>query len=189
MFHRHSLRIGALLLAVGLTACGTDDASSAGDGYGQPSASTPVATTSAATPSGSGSDGYSTAPQSTSNSSAPSADAPTVQLSDSPLGEILTDAEGFTLYLFTKDGDGGVPTCEGGCAAAWPAAIADTEAAAGDGIDPSLVTTVDTPNGPQLKIGKWPLYRYASDAAPGDTGGQGSGGVWFVVGADGKPIK
>jgi predicted lipoprotein with Yx(FWY)xxD motif len=40
-----------------------------------------------------------------------------------------------------------------------------------------------------LKVGKWPLYRFAGDAAPGDTNGQGSGGVFFVVGADGKLIK
>ena len=40
-----------------------------------------------------------------------------------------------------------------------------------------------------LKVGKWPLYRFAGDAAPGDINGQGSGGVWFVVGADGKLIK
>ena len=33
-----------------------------------------------------------------------------------------------------------------------------------------------------LKAGAWPLYRFAGDAAPGDTNGQGSGGVWFVVG-------
>jgi len=35
----------------------------------------------------------------------------------------------------------------------------------------------------------WPLYRYAGDAAAGDTNGQGTGSVWYVVGADGQPIK
>ena len=34
-----------------------------------------------------------------------------------------------------------------------------------------------------------PLYRYAPDKAAGDTNGQGTGGIWFVVGADGKLIK
>ena len=29
--------------------------------------------------------------------------------------------------------------------------------------------------------GLMPLYFYASDANPGDTTGQGVGGVWFVV--------
>jgi predicted lipoprotein with Yx(FWY)xxD motif len=27
----------------------------------------------------------------------------------------------------------------------------------------------------------WPLYYYIGDKAPGDTNGQGLGGVWFVV--------
>jgi len=38
-------------------------------------------------------------------------------------------------------------------------------------------------------MGKWPLYRFAGDAAPGDTNGQGSGGSWFVIGTNGKLIK
>ena len=33
----------------------------------------------------------------------------------------------------------------------------------------------------QLKAGKWPLYRFAGDEAPGDVNGQGSGDVWFVA--------
>ncbi len=32
------------------------------------------------------------------------------------------------------------------------------------------------------------LYFYTPDAAAGDTGGQGVGGVWHVVGADGNTI-
>ena len=41
----------------------------------------------------------------------------------------------------------------------------------------------------QLVAGKWPLYTYGGDAAPGDVTGQGSGGVWFAVGVDGKLIS
>ena len=115
--------------------------------------------------------------------------APSIQLADSDLGRVLVDANGLTLYLFTKDGDGGVPTCAGGCATAWPPALLSDAPVVGDGIDPALVTTVDTPEGKQLKIGKWPLYRFAGDAAAGEINGQASGGVWFVVGADAKSIK
>jgi predicted lipoprotein with Yx(FWY)xxD motif len=115
--------------------------------------------------------------------------APSIQVAESTFGSIITDAEGFTLYLFTKDGEGGVPTCVDGCATAWPPAIVDGPIVVGPGIDPALVTTVDTINGPQLKIGKWPLYRYAGDTAPGETGGQASGDVWFVVGTDATSIR
>ncbi len=114
---------------------------------------------------------------------------PSISLADTDLGQVLVDENGMTLYLFTKDGDGGVPTCAGGCATAWPAALVGDAPVVGDGIDPSLVTTVDTPEGKQLKIGKWPLYHFSGDTAAGEVGGQGSGGVWFVVGPDAKGIK
>jgi predicted lipoprotein with Yx(FWY)xxD motif len=114
-----------------------------------------------------------------------------VQLVETDLGRILVDAGGRTLYLFTPD-EAGSPTCVDGCAQAWPPLLVDDVAGllAGDGIDAATLSTVAHPNGgQQLKIGKWPLYAFAGDAEPGDTGGQGSGGQWFVVGADGKPIK
>jgi hypothetical protein len=31
-----------------------------------------------------------------------------------------------------------------------------------------------------------PLYRYAGDAAPGDTNGQGVGGSWYAITPQGK---
>lgn len=140
-------------------------------------------------------DGAAPAPADTTPAPAPAvaeaavAAAPSIQLADTELGQVLVDANGLTLYLFTKDADGGVPTCAGGCATAWPPALVTDASVVGEGIDPALVTTVDTPDGKQLKIGKWPLYRFAGDAAAGEVNGQASGGVWFVVGADAKSIK
>jgi predicted lipoprotein with Yx(FWY)xxD motif len=111
-----------------------------------------------------------------------------LELSDSPLGKIMVDADGRTLYAFTKDANG-APTCADACAKAWPAATV-TGTPASDPAITAAITTVDAPGGgTMLKAGKWPLYRFAGDAAAGDTNGQGSGGVWFVVGADGKLIK
>jgi predicted lipoprotein with Yx(FWY)xxD motif len=115
--------------------------------------------------------------------------ATSVQVSGSPLGEILTDGEGNTLYGFTNDADG-VPTCTGDCAATWPAHLVEGEPVLGANLDPAVFTLVDgAEGGTQLKAGKWPLYRFSGDAAPGDVNGQGSGGVWFVVAADGSLIK
>lgn len=114
---------------------------------------------------------------------------PDVSVAKTGLGDVLVDANGHTLYAFTKD-SGGVPTCQGDCAKAWPAAVVDSQPVLGDGIDPAVVTTVATPDGKtQLKAGKWPLYDFAGDAAAGDTNGQGSGGVWFAVTKDGKLVK
>lgn len=112
-----------------------------------------------------------------------------VQLADSPLGQILVDGDGNTLYGFTNDADG-TPTCTGDCAATWPAHLIEGEPVVGEGLDPALFTVVDgAEDGTQLKAGKWPLYRFSGDSAPGDVNGQGSGDVWFVIGADGKLIK
>jgi predicted lipoprotein with Yx(FWY)xxD motif len=93
-----------------------------------------------------------------------------------------------TLYGFTKDTDG-APTCQGDCANAWPPLLVDG-AELPDGLDPAVFSVVERPDGTsQLVAGAWPLYRFAGDAAPGDTNGQGSGGVWFVVDPVGGLIK
>jgi len=119
---------------------------------------------------------------------APAAPVPAASLADSPLGKIVVDGSGRTLYAFTKDADG-TPTCLDACANAWPPAIVTGDVAV-QGLDQSLFTTVPRPDGSmQLKMGKWPLYTFSGDAAPGDVNGQGSGGSWFVVGQDGKLIK
>ena len=112
----------------------------------------------------------------------------TVKLADSPLGKIMVDAEGRTLYAFTKDANGS-PTCTDACAKAWPASSLTGQPIAGSGIAAPLRSITGPTGGAMIVAGKWPLYRFAGDAAPGDTNGQGSGGVWFAVAADGTLIK
>jgi predicted lipoprotein with Yx(FWY)xxD motif len=115
-------------------------------------------------------------------------DAAPVTTSDTDLGTVLVDAEGRTLYGFTKD-TAGAPTCSGGCATAWPAVKVEGDVLP-EGLDPKVFSVVDAVGGgKQLKAGKWPLYRFSGDAAPGETNGQGSGGVWFVVKPDGSLNK
>ena len=115
----------------------------------------------------------------TPETTVPEAVAP-ASVASSELGDIMVDESGMTLYGFTKDADGS-PTCQGACADAWPPSLVDS-AELPAGLDPAVFTVVERPDGRfQLKAGKWPLYRFAGDAAPGDTNGQGSGGVWFVV--------
>jgi len=124
----------------------------------------------------------------TPTTAAPAAQAPAASLADSSLGKIVVDGSGRTLYAFTKDTEG-TSTCLDACANAWPPAIVTGDLAV-QGLDQSLFTTVPRPDGSmQLKMGKWPLYIFSGDAAPGDVNGQGSGGSWFVVGQDGKLIK
>ena len=118
---------------------------------------------------------------------APAPPAP-ASVASTDLGDVLVDADGLTLYGFTKDEDGS-PTCEGDCADAWPPLLVDGEELP-EGLDPEVFSVVERPDGGlQLKAGKWPLYRFAGDSEPGDTNGQGSDGVWFVVDPHGGLLK
>lgn len=119
---------------------------------------------------------------------APSA-APAAVAQVGTFGQVLVGANGNTLYAFTKDVDG-VSTCFDACAAAWPAVIVTPGFTPLAGVDPSLVTTVDRPDGSkQLKIGKWPLYFYTGDGAPGDANGQGVNGKWFAIDGNCKLVQ
>ena len=81
-----------------------------------------------------------------------------VRTSETALGTILVDQEGFTLYAFLNDTDG-ESTCTGDCLANWPVVPApEGDLNVGD-LDPALFSTVENPEaGPMLKIGDWPLY-------------------------------
>lgn len=123
------------------------------------------------------------------NTASMSESGATIKLVATDLGEILADAEGRTLYLFTPD-RAGESTCYGGCAAAWPPFTVESTPTVGDGLDASLVgTTMRTDGSEQVTYNGWPLYYYAADAAPGDTNGEGVNGVWFVVSAEGKAMN
>ncbi|HEX3219641.1 MAG TPA: hypothetical protein VHU77_06400 [Candidatus Limnocylindria bacterium] len=111
-----------------------------------------------------------------------------IDAEDSPLGTILVDADGNTIYFFSDDSKG-VSTCTGDCIANWPAVNASTTPEAGNGVTAKL-GTLDHPGGsPQLTVNGFPAYYFAGDQKAGDTNGQGLFGKWFVFGPDGAPVK
>lgn len=96
------------------------------------------------------------------------------------LGTFLTDREGMTLYRFTNDGPN-ESTCEGNCAAAWPAFAPEDAPALALGL-PGALGTIERADGmAQTTYDGMPLYYFAGDQAPGDVNGQGVNDVWFVV--------
>jgi predicted lipoprotein with Yx(FWY)xxD motif len=120
---------------------------------------------------------------------APSATAPTAAVTVAPSshGATLADSDGRTLYAFTKD-QGSQSTCYGECAATWPALIEGTPAA-GEGVDAALLATTSRKDGAaQVTYKGRPLYYFSGDQQPGDTNGQGIGGVWFTVTPAGELI-
>lgn len=113
------------------------------------------------------------------------------KVANSQYGAILTDALGRTIYGFANDANGnGKSTCYQQCAQAWPPVIAQSPPQAGQGLNPALLTAAPRQDGRmQVMYGKWPLYYFSGDQQAGQTNGQGSKGVWFVVGANGKLVK
>ena len=146
----------------------------------------PASRTPTATPAGGG-----PTTAATPTTTAGDAAGPSVRVAAHPdLGEILVGPDGMTLYMFDSDTRGaGASTCEGGCAEAWPPLVTTEDPTAGAGVTATLSTFEREPGERQVAAAGWPLYYFARDEAPGDATGQGAGGVWWVLGPDGTPIR
>ncbi len=120
--------------------------------------------------------------------SQPAAGDATVTTADSEHGEILTDAEGMTIYFFANDTEG-VSNCSGDCLENWPIVPVDGEPTGDDAVTAELGTIDAADGSTQLTVNGFPAYYFAGDSEAGDTNGQGVGGVWWVFGADGEPIE
>jgi predicted lipoprotein with Yx(FWY)xxD motif len=126
-----------------------------------------------------------------SASSSSAATGTKVAAASSPLGKILVDGRGRTLYLFARDRNGKT-ACSGSCAVYWPPLIASGKPKAGAGAKQSLLGTTRRADGRmQVTYRHHPLYRYSGDSAKGQTNGQGlnvSGGLWWVLSPAGNKI-
>jgi predicted lipoprotein with Yx(FWY)xxD motif len=114
-----------------------------------------------------------------------------VAAASSPLGRLLVDSSGRTLYLFEADTTH-ASTCYDACAQAWPPLLADgTPGAGADVTGGDLATSARRDDTVHVTYHGHPLYFFAGDQRPGDTTGQGLlafGAHWFVVGTDGIKI-
>ena len=200
-----SRRVFALAAAVAitLTACGDDDddaptaatteapaAGAEAPATQAPATEAPATQAPATTAGGRGDYNYGTEDGSATTAAPAAGGEGAVMVADTGLGEVLAAANGMTVYLFIPDAQGD-PTCTAACAQAWPpVTVADAAAAtAGEGADASLVGTATHPEaGTQVTYNGWPLYFFAGDTAPGDTNGEGQGGVWYVLDATGNTL-
>jgi predicted lipoprotein with Yx(FWY)xxD motif len=89
----------------------------------------------------------------------------------------LADSKGMALYIFDNDQQG-VSNCNGACAAKWlPYTVATAPS-----ILPANVSVIKRSDGSmQYAYKGMPLYYYSLDKQPGDTTGDGVGGVWHLV--------
>jgi predicted lipoprotein with Yx(FWY)xxD motif len=91
------------------------------------------------------------------------------------------DSLGHTLYRFDLDARN-TSNCSGGCAQAWPPLLLPIGNPTGPpGLPGILAIITRADGGRQVTYNGLPLYTYAQDIQPGDTNGEGVGGVWHVV--------
>lgn len=99
-----------------------------------------------------------------------SSSASDLQTHSGPDGKFMTDDNGRTVYIFSKD-TSTTSTCSGTCATEWPPYKED---------------------GSQVVFKGHPLYFFADDKSAGDMNGQGVndfGGLWTTVAPDGSPVS
>jgi predicted lipoprotein with Yx(FWY)xxD motif len=111
-----------------------------------------------------------------------------VRLRSTPLGSVLVDVRGRTLYLFTADA-AAKSACAGQCAAAWPPFTTVGAPLAGRGLKAALLKTTTRKDGRlQVVYAGHPLYFYGGDHRAGATSGEGVEGTWFAVDARGAKV-
>jgi len=167
------LALAALALGIAAAGCGGSSSSSA----------TPAASGTNASSGSSGAYGYGGGGGSSTSSS-----AVTVKTASSPLGTILVDQDGKTLYLFEADSMN-KSNCSGGCLTLWPPVMANGKATAGSGVSAGMIGTATGSS--QVTYAGHPLYWFSGDTAAGDTNGEGLtdfGGAWYAVSPAGKAV-
>lgn len=114
-----------------------------------------------------------------------------LHIARTPLGRVLVDSRGITLYDFVADRKG-KSVCYGACAALWPPLLTKGKPIAGPGVRASLLGTTRRRDGKlEVTYNGHPLYYFVTDRKPGQTTGQGVdqfGGPWWVLSAAGKEI-
>ena len=114
-----------------------------------------------------------------------------VALGTTPLGRVLVDARGRTLYLFQNDKHG-KSACYGACAAYWPPLLSTAKPRPGKGVRASLLGLTKRSDGKwQVTYAGHPLYTFVGDKRATQTTGEGLtdfGAAWDVVSATGRAV-
>jgi predicted lipoprotein with Yx(FWY)xxD motif len=165
------MKVLALLLLLALVGCGSDD---------EPPAATAVAPP-AAEP---------TPAEATPANAAPKPRRGTrISARASAFGTMLWGPKRQAIYVFQRDARRR-SRCYGECAKAWPPVHTSGEPMAGRGVRGSLLGTMRRRNGRlQVTYAGRPLYYYAHEG-PGEVLCHNvdlNGGLWWVVGPDGRP--
>jgi predicted lipoprotein with Yx(FWY)xxD motif len=131
------------------------------------------------------------APTTATTPAAPAGGGAVVATASSPLGQLLVDSAGRTLYLFEADRST-ASTCNDACTQAWPPLLTTGPPTAGTGANAAELGTTTRKDGKvEVTYHGHPLYHYVADTAAGDTNGQGLnqfGAKWYVLAPSGTKI-
>jgi len=128
------------------------------------------------------------APSDGSTSTSSGVAFPLKAASNTALGQILVDSNGMTLYV-NKSDSATTSDCSDACAQNWPPLMStsDQEATLDQGVSGQLGQLARADGTTQVTFNGRPLYYYKGDQNPGETSGQGIGGMWSVVVLGGSP--
>ena len=164
--------LAAMALMAALAGCAGSPGTTSTTAATSPAASSPAATSAAPT------------------ASPTAAAAAGLKTASSSAGTIVVDANGMSVYFFTKDvKDSGTSACTGACLTMWPPVTSTAATPSAEGVSGTL-GTIATPDGAkQVTLNGLPLYYYAQDKKPGDILGQGVSDVWYLATPAGEMIK
>jgi predicted lipoprotein with Yx(FWY)xxD motif len=138
---------------------------------------------------GSSGSGGSTAASGTSSSSSSSAAATTDLASwESPLGTIVVDTKGQTVYMFDKDTAGSDSACTGTCVPLWPALTTTSATPSVTGVSGDVGTAPTADGKQQVTLDGHRLYVFSGDSGAQQINGQGFMGLWWAVAPDGTKV-
>lgn len=100
-----------------------------------------------------------------------------------PLGRVLADDSGRTVYMFEKD-ESDESYCQGACESVWPP-VTTKDMPMVEGLNPHKVKLLKRPGGlKQVVYNGHPLYYYQADTSTSDTYGQEQnqfGAEWYAL--------
>jgi len=111
-----------------------------------------------------------------------------ITVAKTPLGNVLVNANGRVLYLYTPD-HRNTSVCYGKCASFWPPLLTSGKPRTAKGAKASLLGETMRKDGKhQVTYAGHPLYLFAGDKKAGDVNGQGFQKIWWVVSTAGTKI-
>jgi hypothetical protein len=99
-------------------------------------------------------------------------------------GKALKSSSGKPLFVLV----GG--NCDKSCEGTWPPLTVSGKPSAGSGVTASMLGTAKSASGKtQVTYSGQKLYTFTGPTAGSGEGMASDGGVWYLIGANGKPIK